>query len=192
MSRPSRRPWSIVACLAVVLTIAGCSGSSVATLPPTASPATDSPATSAAPSAAASTPDMSPSSPAASVLPPSSAGAATVELTFTGSKAFTAIGSAGRCILVSNGGTTNFAFEATEADYPGLGVSFSLAETINGLVDVKWLLDAQTAYSFPDGMFGTPSTDHHSVRLDGDLTGMAAAGVKRPGPEHVSGTVSCP
>ena len=65
------------------------------------------------------------SAPAASVA----GGTAQVDLVFTGSRPFTAKGTAGRCIRAASGGVLQFfGFDATEADYPRMGLSFSIAE----------------------------------------------------------------
>jgi hypothetical protein len=93
----------------------------------------------------------------------------------------------------------SFGFEATEADYPGLGMSFSLAEgVVPGFVDIKWVIDATSAYGRPGPAGGgsdsdiVESADKHSVTIDTQLSEFKAAGSKGPGPEHVTGTISCP
>jgi hypothetical protein len=131
---------------------------------------------------------VAPASPA-----PATAAAATamVDLTFSGTFNFTAKGTKGRCIVVqTSGGGTAFGFEATEADYPGLGQSFSMAEF--GVVDIKWVIDADHNYGNSSSSVIQVSPDHHAVTVDEDLAEFAAMGGPKPGPEHVKGTVSCP
>ena len=179
-----RRPF--VVCLASLVLIAAC----------TAAPGTGNPASSAlAPSAPpASGPADAPSVAAsAAASAPTSAGRPAVDLTFSGTTPFTAKGSVGRCIVIGTGADTRFGFEATEAEYPGLGLSFSLAELNAGVVDLKWALsDGKSAYSFQPGSTATLSSDHHSVQLDADLAPMSTPGTPKPGPEHVTGSVTCP
>jgi hypothetical protein len=116
-----------------------------------------------------------------------------VDLTFTGTTPQRAKGSAGRCFIIGKGADATFGFEATEADYPGLGISFSLGELNPGHVDLKWTLaDGKSAYAFKPGATPTLSPDHHAVQLDADLQPLAASGTAMPGPEHVSGSVTCP
>ena len=80
-------------------------------------------------------------------------------------------------------GTFAFSFEATEADYPGLGTSFSMANLSGDYVDVKWVVDPKTFYGNTAETSIVLSSDHHSIEIDGALA---------PGHEHVKGTVSCP
>jgi hypothetical protein len=128
---------------------------------------------------------------AASAAP--SAGSVAVDLVFTGTKAFVAKGSAGRCIVVKRSdGTFSFGFEATEADYPGLGTDYSMANLSGTSVDIKWAVDATTAYFNAAETSIVLSADHHSVRIDGDLAPGQVAGGPPAGPEHLSGTISCP
>lgn len=163
---------------AAVVVMSGCASSSV---PP-----------------GASTPTGNASQPAASSVASTEASAASgttaVDLVFTGSKPFVAKGSAGRCIIVPRSdGTVSFGFEATEADYPGLGQSYSMANLSGDYVDIKWAIDGQAAYNRPSqGGSVILSADHHSVQIDTDLAPAGPAGAPRPGPEHVSGTISCP
>lgn len=166
------------------------------TAPPSASKlasaaATGTPSVTGTPSASAS----------ASARP--TAAAAQVDLTFTGSHPLTAKGSAGRCSLGTpvGGGVVRFGFEATEADYPGLGRSFSLMQTssTSDYVDIKWLLDDLSGgYGRPDPGSSHPagtatlSPDHHAVTIDVELDQFVPQGGSGPGPEHVSGTINCP
>jgi hypothetical protein len=67
----------------------------------------------------------------------------------------------------------------------------------NDYVDIKWLVTGDTAYARPGPAAGgantiTLSADHHTVTLDVDLQPLAAVGQPAPGPEHVSGTITCP
>ena len=193
-----------------VALVTGCAGT-----PPTATPvssvnATQVPATvgatlEAGPTTAptvASTPALPNQTAAASAsLATATKALPRVNLTFSGTSEFTAIGSAGRCSLIkdASGSIKGFGFEATEADYPGLGLSYSMAQfTGNDYVDIKWVLNEQgDAYARPGPAQGgkdtvTLSADRRGVTLDVDLAGLHAAGRPEPGPEHVSGTITCP
>lgn len=136
-----------------------------------------------------------PSLPAVTLPPvPSgvSAGTAQVDLTFTGTYPFTAKGTVGRCAVAVVGGATAFAFEGTEADYPGLGASFSVAE-LSGRVDIKWVKDADTSWGIPPSAVIQATPDHHGVTLDVELSPFTnTASGKTAGPEHVKGTITCP
>lgn len=196
MSRSSARISVLIVVTAALA--AGCTpaapaapGSSSA--PPSA-PASVSAA--ASPSGTASAASGTPSvTPAGSAKP--SAGTAQVDLHFTGSRQFDAVGTAGRCSL-SSGTPPSFGFETTEADYPGLGQSFSLLQFAgNDLVDIKWVIDGNNSYGQAGPVYTgtntiTLSADHHSITLDAQLSGLAPQGQPVPGPEHVSGTISCP
>jgi len=128
----------------------------------------------------------------AATAAPSLAGVS-VDLVFTGTKAFVAKGSAGRCIVVKRtDGTFSFGFEATEANYPGLGTSYSMANLSGDYVDIKWAVDATTAYFNAAETSIVLSADHHSVRIDGNLAPGQVGGGPAAGPEHLSGTISCP
>ena len=124
--------------------------------------------------------------------PGASAAGISVDLVFSGTLSFVAKGSAGRCSGVTRSdGSVSFGFEATEADYPGLGTDYSMANLQGDYVDIKWLVDATTAYG---ESLETPivlSADHHSVRIDGDLAPGSVGGGPVAGPEHVSGTITC-
>lgn len=128
-------------------------------------------------------------------------GAAQVDLTFTGAFPLTAKGTGGQCRLStpSSGGLPSFGFEATEADFPGLGQSFSLLQFAGSdAVDLKWVIDGDNAYGQAGPIFTagpntiTSSADHHSVTLDAQLSGLAPQGKPIPGAGHVTGTITCP
>ena len=90
------------------------------------------------------------------------------------------------------GTSSSFGFEMNEADYPGAGVSFSVAQLPgNPQGDIKWQLDAASAYlsGASGGVAVTP--DFRSVAIDQELSPAAAAGAPRPGPEHVKGSIVC-
>jgi hypothetical protein len=162
--------------------------------PATAIPQVTSAATSAATPLATPPPAISaqPATPAVAT--------AQVNLTFSGTKDFTAIGSAGACRLgqAPDGSVHSFGFEATESDYPGLGMSYSMAELSPGYVDIKWVLDGSSAYGRPGPAQGGSdadvvlSQDKHSVTIDVELSQFKTAGSKGPGPEHIAGTIICP
>lgn len=124
--------------------------------------------------------------------PTTAAGTVMVDLTFTGTFNFTAKGSKGRCIIVGRSdGTTAFGFEATEADYPGLGQSYSMGEL--GIVDVKWIKDEKSSWGNNPSATITVTPDHHGISIDQDLspfTNMSTGDTA--GPEHVKGTIACP
>jgi hypothetical protein len=115
---------------------------------------------------------------------------------------FTAKGTAGRCAMgtPAGGGLPIFGFEATEADYPGLGQSFSMLQFSgsNPYVDVKWVIDDNNSYGQSGPVYTagpntiTLSADHHTVTLDAQLSGLAPQGKPVPGAEHVTGTIACP
>ncbi len=173
-----RRSWAIVLAVLVVSAIAGCVSSTPASSSATASG-----------SAATATSSQLAQTPAASRSPTETV----VDLVFTGTKAFVAKGSAGRCrTLTMSDGSVSFGFEATEADYRGLGLSYSMANLSGDYVDIKWVIDAQTAYGLPADGKAILSADHHSVQIDTELSPGQTPGAPLPGPEHVSGTISCP
>jgi hypothetical protein len=124
--------------------------------------------------------------------PSTAAGTPMVDLTFTGTFNFTAKGTKGRCIVVGRSdGTTAFGFEATEADYPGLGQSYSMGEF--GGVDVKWIKDEKSSWGNNPNATITVTPDHHGISIDQDLspfTNMSTG--DKAGPEHVKGTIACP
>jgi hypothetical protein len=95
-------------------------------------------------------------------------------------------------VVKRSDGTFSFGFEATEADYPGLGTDYSMANLSADFVDIKWAVDATTAYFNAQETSIVLSADHHSVRIDGNLA-PGQVGTNPPsGPEHLSGTISCP
>jgi hypothetical protein len=164
---------------------------------PTAAPATSAPATSAPATVAATATATATAaaSVAPTVGPPSAAAGPDVNLTFTGTIAITAVGSAGHCGLIKDatGKVVSFGFEASEADYAGLGTSFSLAELSPGYVDVKWVVDGANGYARPGPAGGGSdsdlvlSSDGHTLTLDVQLQPFGSSG-----PEHVAGTITCP
>lgn len=171
--------------LAVVLTVAAaaCSGGTTPTTGPTATGATQGtgsqqPGTSSVATTAPTNPPV--------------AGTAQVDLLFSGTRAITAKGTAGRCIIVKVGDRVSFGFEATEADYPGLGLSYSMANLNADYVDIKWVIENDISYGNPPAGGGTLSADHHSVTIDVDLSPFTMVGGTTPGPEHVKGTITCP
>ncbi|HUQ44464.1 MAG TPA: hypothetical protein VM451_08690 [Candidatus Limnocylindria bacterium] len=183
MAIPSRT--ALLAILALVATLAACAAPSAGT-----------------PSSSTGVPIPNATS-GASVAPPGATtvgattsggggGTAMVDLTFTGTYAFTAKGTAGRCILFARqDGTTAFGFEATEADYPGLGKSYSMAE-FNGFADVKWVKDDAVGYANNIDSTITLTPDHRGVSIDQDLSPFTPEGGVPAGPEHVKGTITCP
>ena len=112
-----------------------------------------------------------------------------VNLTFTGTKNFTAKGSKGRC-----GQGTLFNIELTESDYPGIGQSYSMAQfsAERPVVDIKWVIDAAAAYGAPLNADIRLSPDHKTVVLDVELEQFHPVGQPGPGPEHVKGVIICP
>ena len=118
-------------------------------------------------------------------------GTANVNLTFTGTSVFDAKGTKGTCKVVTVNGAPHFGFEATDADYPGLGQSFSMAELNANVIDVKWVVDAKTAYGNNPASHIDLGSDHKLITIDQDLVPFTSAGVTA-GPEHVKGVVSCP
>lgn len=84
---------------------------------------------------------------------------------------------------------TSFGFEASAADYPALGQSFSLAEFTT--VDIKWTIDGNIAYANDPNVVIQIAADHHTVTLDQDPQPLSSGGGPLPGPQHVKGTISC-
>lgn len=181
MRSAHRRP---MLAFGIVLTLAAaaCSGGTTPTTGPTAAGATQGPATQQPGTSSVAT--TGPTTPAV-------AGTAQVDLRFTGTRAITAKGTAGRCIIVKVGDRVQFGFEATEADYPGLGLSYSMANLNANYVDIKWVIENGISYGNPVAGGGTLSADHHSVTIDVDLSPFTSAS-GTPGAEHVKGTISCP
>jgi hypothetical protein len=167
--------------VAIVVAVAACSSAPAAVPTPTATPI----AATAAPVAATATPIAVTAAPsfAPTTTPTAATAKVSVDLVFTGSKPFVAKGSAGQC--GAHGGW----FYATEADYPGFGIDFDLSFSTPVNPFIKWNLDAAGhGYSnqFPKSGIAL-SADKHSVRFDGDLSPSVGTG-----PEHVSGTITCP
>jgi hypothetical protein len=112
-----------------------------------------------------------------------------VDLTFTGTLTVPAKGSAGTCQLGrhTDGSIVAFGFNATEADYPGLGQNLNFTEDVGShRMTMKWAVAAGQAWFGYMDTGVTISTDHRSVTFDADLP-------KDPNhPEHVKGTIACP
>lgn len=181
---PATRP-ALGHVLGVTMTLAAaaCSSGSSASITPTVAGTSQTPAT------------QQPGSSSVATTAPTiglGTGTAQVDLQFTGTRAITAKGTAGRCIIVHVGDRTSFGFEATEADYPGLGISYSMANLNADYVDIKWVIDADMAYGNPGTGGGSLSADHHSVTIDVDLQPFSSAAGNAPGPEHITGTITCP
>jgi len=159
------RTASCVACAALTLVVAAC-----------AAPATPAVSLSAASATASATSSATPLS-----TPEATAALPTVDLTFSGPFAFTAKGSTGRCDLGkdSTGAVTTFGFQATDADYPGLGDGFFVSEASGGSVVLK-LLAGSGGLNTGQGV--TVSPDHKSATLDADLGNG----------EQVAGSIVCP
>ena len=170
--------------LSAAFALAACSSPAPAATPVASSPVA---VTSAAASPVATSPVATAQAPTAA----GGGGNANVNLTFTGTAAFDAKGTKGLCKVFQVNGTPRFGFEATDADYPGLGLSFSMAELNTNVVDVKWLVNATTAYGNNPGSHIDLGADHRTITIDQDLVPFTAGGVKA-GPEHVRGVISCP
>ncbi len=193
---------AITGCGSTPVTTAVAGPSYATTLPPLPAPSNASTpaAASSQPSAVAATPSTEPSASSVAPATPTTAAGSEVNLVFTGTSEFSAIGTAGRCVLIkaADGSVQSFGFEVSESDYPGLGQSFSLAELSPGYVDIKWVVDASSGYARPGPAQGGSdsdlilSADKHTVTIDSDLSPFAAAGTTPPGPEHVAGTITCP
>ena len=171
------RPMPIAALSLLIGIAAACSSG------PSGGTAGSQPAATSQPTSAASVPATA--GPAAT---PAAAGQPAVDLVFTGPVALTAKGTAGRCGLArdASGNVVSFGFEAGDKDYPGLGLSFSMAQFANAdYVDIKWVIDATTFFARPVTGTVAITPDHHGVTIDTDLNGS------RPG-EHLKGTITCP
>jgi hypothetical protein len=177
----ARRPHRLALGIVLAAVAAGCSTGS------TAAPATVPAST---PAAATQIPG---SSSLATTAPTKAAtgGSAQVDLQFSGTRAITAKGTAGRCTVVTVGDRVSFGFEASESDYPGLGLSYSMANLNGDFVDIKWVIENDISYGNPPTGGGTLSADHHSVTVDVELSPFTSPG-GTPGPEHVKGTITCP
>ena len=151
---------------------------------PTAAPATGGVATTAA--AATTGPATGATTPAATTAP--GGGKPVVDLTFSGDFPLTAKGAGGDCDIGkdASGAPIGIAFNASEADFAGLGTSFNITEDIaSHKVSVKWVFGD----TFIAGVLGsgvTVAPDHASVTFDSDLP----AGVGRT--EHLQGSITCP
>lgn len=169
----------------LALLVAGCAA-------PAAGPTGGTGGTAGPTSAASAPPATSGPATAGPTSPPATTagGLAQVDLTFTETFAFTARGTKGTCKLFTQDGKLNFGFEGTEADYPGLGLSFSLVEF--GTVDIKWVKDNDHNWGNDTKTVIQVSSDHRSVTLDQELEQFHAQGAPLPGPEHVKGTITCP
>jgi hypothetical protein len=111
-----------------------------------------------------------------------------VDLTFTGTLAVTAKGSAGTCQLGrhADGSLASFGFNATDADYPGLGENLNFTEDSGShRMNMKWAVGAGLGWVGEMDTGVTISADHRSVTFDADLP-------KSNKPEHVKGTIACP
>jgi hypothetical protein len=185
MSTPAR---SIAGMLAALALVAACGGS---TPSPTAAPATPTvvPATTAPTSAPATVLPTTPPQPTILRATAVTGTGAMVDLHFTGTRVIFAVGTNGACKLVSVDGATKFSFEATGADYPAFGESFSVAELDS--ISIKWVIDGNIAYASSPTAVIEISPDHHTVTLDQDLDPLTSAGGTIPGPQHVKGTISC-
>lgn len=124
---------------------------------------------------------------ASAAVPSAGTSTVSVDLVFSGVRSVVAKGSAGQCDLGKDGNGTaiNFRFGATEADYPGLGDGFFVAEDTPPYTTLKWLLDGTNAFLNMADVVGAVSADHHSVQLDNDIEGGL-------GIVHVKGTIQCP
>ena len=181
---------SALASIIVRRTVAGVA--LLAVLAACAAPGTGAGATSAPTDTSPATgPSAGGKAPAATTSGGGGGGTAQVDLTFTGTYSFTAKGTAGRCI-VSSGTPARFGFEATEADYPGLGKSYSMFEGTPGYVDIKWLKDDATSWGNRMGSQIQTTPDHHGVIIDEELAPVTPQGGVAAGPEHVKGTLTCP
>ncbi len=176
MWKPGRATGGILAVAALIVGCSAPSGPTGGTSQP--------PGSSAGPTPTSASPSTKPG--------PSSA-AASVDLTLSGTVNVIAKGSKGRCVLIARSdGSLSFGFEMTEADYPGVGQSFSLGNFSGSYVDIKWVVDDKIAYGDASASPVILSADHHSVDLDGDLSAFTPQGGSPAGPEHAKGHISCP
>jgi hypothetical protein len=134
-------------------------------------------------------PDATTGSPPGATTSSSAVGnSVAVNLTFTGDTPLTAQGSAGMCQLGhgSDGSVVAFGFNATDADYQGIGENLNFSEDIGShKLSMKWIAGGGLAwFGYMEGGV-TIAPDHRSVALDADLP-------TTPGhPEHVRGTIVC-
>lgn len=199
---PRSAPVHVLVMATLAVAFAACAPAAPAV--PTSSPSATAPAapSPSAPASASQTSSTAAATPSiGATATPKATGTAQVDLTFTGALAFTAKGTAGQCLLGTpvGGGLPTFAFNASEADYPRLGQSFSLLQFAgtNPYVDLKWVIDDNNAYGQSGPVYTgtntiTLSADHRAVTLDAQLSGLAPQGKPVPGPEHVTGTITCP
>jgi hypothetical protein len=166
----------------VTILSAACSTSGAGSTPVASSAVMATPVTTGPASTAAASP---------AATPAAAGGSANVNLVFTGTSAFEAKGTNGTCKVLQVDGAPHFGFEATEADYPGLGMSFSMAELTANSVDVKWVVDAKTAYGNNPASHIDLGSDHKLITIDQDLIPFTSGGVTA-GPEHVKGVIGCP
>jgi hypothetical protein len=180
-SKTSLGRWAIG--LAAAFALGACGSAAPAVTPGATTAIVVTPAASAPAAATAAT------APAATSAP--GGGTAIVNLRFTGTSVFDAKGTKGTCKVLQLNGGPRFGFEATDVDYPGLGLSYSMAELNANAVDVKWVVNATTAYGNNPQSHIDLGADHRTVVIDQDLMPFVAGGVTA-GPEHVSGTITCP
>ena len=158
--------------LVVVLLVAACGGDE-STDTTTSSSSSGSPSSS---SSNSSSDGSSSSDSSGSELPE-------VDVTVTGKHPFVAKGTKGRCIVTAD----QFGFEMTDADYPGVGASFSVAELKP--TDIKWAFtrDEVLTNSSTGGILAV-TPDHKSIAIDVDLTGPPDGSVQA----HAKGSITCP
>ncbi len=171
-------------CVLVILLAVGLAGCASAATSASALPELASTAIGSA------SPSEAPSPSGGSSSAPTTAGlGVAVNLTFTGTTPFTAIGSAGRCTPITYGSNqAGLVFDASGVDYPGLGAAFGVE--VSDLPNIKWQVQGDTYYIGTSGL--SLSADHHTITLDVPLKGAVPAGAIPPGPEHVQGTIVCP
>ena len=182
---PARSALPVAALVATLAIVAACSSPGPAATPGATTPVVVTPAATGGATAPASTVAATTGSTAGA------GGTANVNLAFTGTSVFDAKGTKGTCKVLQVDGSPRFGFEATDADYPGLGQSFSMAELNPNIVDVKWVIDATHSYGNNPGSHIDLGSDHHIITIDQDLQPFTAGGVTA-GPEHVKGVIICP
>ena len=115
-----------------------------------------------------------------------------MNLVFSGWRAVTAKGSAGRCSLAPlPDGSMGFLFNATDTDYPGLGTGVMIQEVAGKVATLNWFIGAGIGYTNKGGPAISVSPDHHTVTLDLALVPVHSSATAAPGPEHATGTVTC-
>lgn len=196
------RSGLLVVCLAIVaVACGGGAASSVSGGSPGPASATAS-AGATAPAGATPTGPANPSAPASN--PPATGGtgggsrAATVDLTFTGARAFTVSGQKGVCSRITKSdGTVELTVSLGASDAREIGQGFSLTNAFN-FVDLKWVPDASGGYgrpgpADPDGGTWTISADVTTFTVDSDLAVFKPVDGPGPGdPEHLQGSITCP